>query len=199
MSILILDCKVGNLASISASLRRVGAAPRIVSSIASEDGFSGLVLPGVRSYSAAFKIDGERGKIRRLAEDECPVLGICLGLQVMFNGSDEGKPGEEGLGFFNGFVKIPVERLLHIGWNSLEIVRESAILNGLENGAYVYFANSYAPLEYDADETVAFASHGGLFPVVLKENVFGVEFHPEKSGKPGLRILENFVNLCGGM
>ncbi len=199
-NVLILDCGVGNLASISASLKRVGANPKIVSSIAQEDVFNSLVLPGVGSYSAAFKkIGEERERIRRLVQKGCPVLGVCLGLQLMFNGSEEGKPGEEGLGFFNGFVKkIPVKRLPHIGWNSLEIVKESVILEGLENGVYMYFVHSYAPLKYDADEAAAFTSHGGArFPVVFeRKNVFGVQFHPEKSWKPGLRTLVNFVNYC---
>ncbi len=202
MRILILDCGVGNLASISESLKRAGAEPRIVSSTALEEGFNGLVIPGVGSYSAAFrKIDGERGRIASLAEKGCPVLGICLGLQLMFNGSEEGEQGEKGLGFFRGLVKkIPVERLPHIGWNSIEIVRKSILLKGVESNTYVYFAHSYAPLKYDADDAVAFASHRGFrFPVVFeKGNVFGVQFHPEKSWKPGLRILRNFLDLCGG-
>ncbi len=200
--ILILDCGVGNLASISASLKRVGADARIVSSIVFEEGFDGLVIPGVGSYSAAFKkVDENRGRIMSIVENGRPVLGVCLGLQLMFNGSEEGKQGEEGLGFFRGTVKkIPVKRLPHIGWNSIEIVGKSVILNGLESGAYMYFVHSYAPLDYDADDAVAFASHGGLrFPVVFeKGNVFGVQFHPEKSWQPGLRILRNFLSLCGG-
>lgn len=200
--ILILDCGVGNLASISASLKRVGADARIVSSIVFEEGFDGLVIPGVGSYSAAFKkVDENRGRIMSIVENGRPVLGVCLGLQLMFNGSEEGKQGEEGLGFFRGTVKkIPVKRLPHIGWNSIEIVGKSVILNGLESGAYMYFVHSYAPLDYDADDAVAFASHGGLrFPVVFeKGNVFGLQFHPEKSWQPGLRILRNFLSLCGG-
>ncbi|MEM2930185.1 MAG: imidazole glycerol phosphate synthase subunit HisH [Thermoproteota archaeon] len=202
MRILILDCGVGNLASISASLKRVGADPRIVSSIVLEEDFDGLVIPGVGNYSAAFKkVDEERGRIMSIAEKGRPVLGVCLGLQLMFNGSEEGKHGEEGLGFFRGFVeRLPVERLPHIGWNSIETVRKSVLLNGLENNTYVYFIHSYAPLKYDADDAVAFASHGGLrFPVAFeKGNIFGVQFHPEKSWQPGLRILRNFVDLCGG-
>ncbi|MEM2945815.1 MAG: imidazole glycerol phosphate synthase subunit HisH [Thermoproteota archaeon] len=199
--ILILDCGVGNLASISASLKKAGADVRI-SSIVPEEGFDGLVIPGVGSYSAAFKkVDEQRGRIRSIVENGRPVLGVCLGLQLMFNGSEEGKQDEEGLGFFRGFVKkIPVKRLPHIGWNSLEIVRKSVILNGLENGAYMYFVHSYAPLDYDEDDAVAYASYGGIrFPVAFeKGKVFGVQFHPEKSWQPGLRILRNFLSLCEG-
>ncbi|MEM3426260.1 MAG: imidazole glycerol phosphate synthase subunit HisH [Thermoproteota archaeon] len=199
--ILVLDCGVGNLASISASLKKAGADVRI-SSIVPEEGFDGLVIPGVGSYSAAFKkVDEQRGRIRSIVENGRPVLGVCLGLQLMFNGSEEGKQDEEGLGFFRGFVKkIPVKRLPHIGWNSLETVRKSVILNGLENGAYVYFVHSYAPLDYDEDDAVAYASYGGIrFPVAFeKGKVFGVQFHPEKSWQPGLRILRNFLSLCEG-
>ncbi|MBO3832011.1 MAG: imidazole glycerol phosphate synthase subunit HisH [Candidatus Brockarchaeota archaeon] len=202
MRIMILDCGVGNLASISASLKKVGAEPRIVSSIVLEEGFDGLVIPGVGSYSAAFKkVDEERRRIMSIVEKGRPVLGICLGLQLMFNGSEEGKQGEEGLGFFRGFVKkIPVKRLPHIGWNSIEITGKSLILKGLENNSYMYFAHSYAPLDYAEDDAAAYARYGGIrFPVVFeKENVFGVQFHPEKSWQPGLRILRNFLSLCGG-
>jgi glutamine amidotransferase len=200
--ILILDCGVENLASISASLKKAGAEPRIVSSIILEEDFDGLVIPGVGSYSAAFeKVDEERERIMSIAENGYPILGICLGLQLMFNGSEEGKPSEKGLGFFRGLVKrIPVRRLPHMGWNNIEIVRKSVILNGLANGAYMYFVHSYAPLDYDAEDASAFTSYEGLkFPVVFeKGNIFGVQFHPEKSWQAGLRILENFLRLCGG-
>ncbi|MEM1548569.1 MAG: imidazole glycerol phosphate synthase subunit HisH [Thermoproteota archaeon] len=199
--ILILDCGVGNLASISASLRMVGAAPRIASEIP-EGGFDGLVIPGVGSYSAAFrKINGERNRIRRLVEEGFPILGICLGLQLMFSLSEEGNPGEKGLGFFKGVVrKLPVKLLPHIGWNSIEWSRDSILLRGLESGCRMYFVHSYAPADYDPDEAFAFVSYSGYrFPVVFeKRNIFGTQFHPEKSWLPGLRILSNFVDYCKG-
>lgn len=198
---LILDCGVGNLASISASLRKTGAIPKIVSSISVEDDFDGLIIPGVGSYSAAFrKVNEERSRIKRLVEEGVPILGVCLGLQLMFRGSEEGNPGEEGLGFFKGFVKrVPVSRLPHIGWNTIEIVGESRILRGLENSPYAYFVHSYAPSDYDDQEAVGFTSYCGYrFPVVFeKGSVFGTQFHPEKSWRPGLRILSNFINYCG--
>lgn len=197
-TILILDSGVGNLASISASIRKTGATPKLASTIIED--FDGLVIPGVGSYSAAFRrINGERSRIKKLAEAGTPILGICLGLHLMFTGSEEGKPGEEGLGFFKGFVKrLPVKRLPHIGWNRVEVAGDSRLLEGLENGLYAYFIHSYAPLEYDDHEAVGFTSYGGQrFPVVFEKNsVFGTQFHPEKSWQPGLMILGNFVNLC---
>lgn len=199
-TMLILDSGVGNLASISASLRKTGATPKVVSSTMVEDDFDGIVIPGVGSYSAAFRrIDEERSRIKKLVEEGTPVLGICLGLQLMFRGSEEGEPGEEGLGFFKGFVKrLPVKRLPHIGWNRVEVIGGSRLLEGLENGFYAYFIHSYAPLEYDGQEATGFTSYGGYrFPVVFeKDSLFGTQFHPEKSWRPGLRILGNFVNLC---
>ncbi|MEM2089114.1 MAG: imidazole glycerol phosphate synthase subunit HisH [Thermoproteota archaeon] len=199
-TMLILDSGVGNLASISASLRKTGAAPKVVSSTIIEEDFDGIVLPGVGSYSAAFRrINEERRRIRKLVEYGTPILGICLGLQLMFMGSEEGKPGEEGLGFFRGVVKrLPVKRLPHIGWNRVEVTRGSRLLEGLEKDLYAYFIHSYAPLEYDDHEAVAFTSYGGQrFPVVFeKDSVFGTQFHPEKSWRPGLMILKNFVNFC---
>lgn len=190
---------MGNLASISSSLKKTGASPIIVSEIPDE-GFDGLVIPGVGSYSQAFKkVDEERSSISRLAKEGCPILGVCLGLQLMFNWSEEGNPGEEGLGFFKGVVKkLPVKRLPHIGWNSIELRKGSILLDGLENNCMMYFVHSYAPTDYDVNEAFAFTSCSGYrFPVVFeKRNIFGTQFHPEKSWLPGLRILENFINYC---
>ncbi|MCS7138492.1 MAG: imidazole glycerol phosphate synthase subunit HisH [Crenarchaeota archaeon] len=194
-----LNCGVGNLASISASLRKVGASPRIVSSIPDGD-FDGLILPGVGSYSGAFrKMDEERGSIEKLVGEGYPILGVCLGLQLMFNWSEEGNPGEEGLGLFKGVVrKLPAKRLPHIGWNNIEIVDGSVILDGLENNCRMYFVHSYAPTDYDPSEAFALANYCNYrFPVVFeKKNVFGTQFHPEKSWRQGLIILENFVKYC---
>lgn len=152
------------------------------------------------SYSGAFKkIDEERESIKRLARDNRPILGICLGLQLMFNWSEEGNPGENGLGFFKGVVKkLPVKRLPHIGWNNIRVNEGSVILEGVENNCRMYFVHSYAPTDYDPDEAFAFTSYAGqMFPAVFERgSVFGTQFHPEKSWLPGLRILSNFVNCC---
>ncbi|MEM1554481.1 MAG: imidazole glycerol phosphate synthase subunit HisH [Thermoproteota archaeon] len=194
-----LDCGIGNLASISASLRKVGAVPKIVSNIP-DHGFDGIIIPGVGSYSGAFrKIDEEKSIIKRLVEEGYPILGICLGLQLMFKWSEEGNPGEEGLGFFKGVVrKLPVKRLPHIGWNNIEVIDGSTILEGLENNCRMYFVHSYAPADYDPNEAFAFSNYDNYrFPVVFeKKNIFGTQFHPEKSWSPGLKILGNFVNYC---
>lgn len=180
-------------------MRKVGAIPNIVSNIP-DKGFDGLILPGVGSYSGAFrKIDEERSSIKRLAREGYPILGICLGLQFMFNWSEEGNPGEEGLGLFKGVVKkLLAKRLPHIGWNSIERTGNSVILEGLENGCKMYFVHSYAPTNYDPDEAFAFTNYDDYrFPVVFeKKNVFGTQFHPEKSWRSGLKILSNFVNYC---
>ncbi|MGQ9478760.1 MAG: imidazole glycerol phosphate synthase subunit HisH [Thermoproteota archaeon] len=198
--ILILDCGIGNLASINASLRKVDADPKIVPSLRNEESFKGVIIPGVGNYSAAFKkIDEERTLLERIVKEGCPVLGICLGLQLMFEWSEEGNPEERGLGFFKGVVrKIPEKHLPHIGWNTIEIVGDSMLLKGLSGDARVYFVHSYAPFGYDAEEAVAFTRYGGSrFPVVFeKNNLFGTQFHPEKSWEPGLRILRNFVETC---
>ncbi|MEM3712868.1 MAG: imidazole glycerol phosphate synthase subunit HisH [Thermoproteota archaeon] len=198
-TILILDCGVGNLASISASLRKVDATPRIVSNIPDEN-FDGLIIPGVGSYSGAFrKVNEERNSIKRIVEEGYPILGICLGLQLMFDWSEEGNPGEEGLGLLKGVVrKLLVKRLPHIGWNNIEVVNNSIILEGLENNCRMYFVHSYAPADYDSNEAFAFASYDNYrFPVVFeKKNIFGTQFHPEKSWRSGLKILSNFVNYC---
>lgn len=200
-TILVLDCGVGNLASISASLRKAGATPVVASSIP-DGGFDGLVIPGVGSYSGAFKkVDEERERIKRLVEEGLPILGVCLGLQMMFEWSEEGGPGEYGLGLFKGVVrKLPVKRLPHIGWNNIEVRNGSVILDGLEDGCRMYFVHSYAPADYEPGEAFAFTSYGGhRFPVVFeKGSVFGTQFHPEKSWLPGLRVLSNFIKYCRG-
>ncbi|MGQ9595954.1 MAG: imidazole glycerol phosphate synthase subunit HisH [Thermoproteota archaeon] len=196
--ILILDYGVGNLASISASLRKVGSDPEIVPSLPLDGVFKGLILPGVGSYSTAFgKIYEEREKIVRLLDDGIPILGICLGLQLMFNGSEEDEDNAGGLGLFRGLVRrMPAKRLPHIGWNRIEVIGNSRILEGLDDNSYMYFVHSYAPLEYDPHEAVAFTHYEGLrFPVSFEKGcLFGVQFHPEKSGPQGLKILSNFVS-----
>jgi glutamine amidotransferase len=131
-------------------------------------------------------------------EEGKPFLGLCLGLQLLFEESEE-CPGIEGLGVFKGKVKrFPNKagvKVPQLGWNSIDIRRKCSLLSGIPDGTYFYFANSYvAPL--DSEITAATTSYGKEFPsVICRENVFATQFHPEKSGEFGLKLLRNFMDL----
>lgn len=153
-----------------------------------------LVLPGVGHFASCELLarTGLRDAVRESVRRGTPFLGICVGMQWEFESSEEA-PQTTGLGLFSGScgkfpagVKVP-----HVGWNSLDIVCPSRLLDGIENGAFVYFTHSYrAPI---VRETVACSDYeGGFSSAVERENVFGVQFHPEKSGNVGLKILQNF-------
>ena len=128
-----------------------------------------------------------------------PVLGVCLGHQLLFEGSEEGEGGE-GLGLLHGRVvrlapqgdlKVP-----HIGWNTVSVLRASAVLEGIASGAYMYFVHSFVAVP-EAEDVVAVTDYGGRLAVAAERgNVMGTQFHPEKSGAPGLRVYANFVALC---
>jgi glutamine amidotransferase len=159
---------------------------------------SGIVVPGVGNFAATAAIGpGTTETIGRRVEAGVPLFGICLGMQWLFEGSDEA-PGVDGLGLLAGrCARIRAERPLkvpHVGWNALEFSRPSTILAGVEDGAYVYFTHSFAaPV---TPECSAATRHGERFAaVVQRDHVAGVQFHPEKSGAAGLAILSNFVRM----
>jgi glutamine amidotransferase len=164
---------------------------------------SALIVPGVGNFAATAALEGEwREAIGAAVNTGTPLLGICLGMQWLFDGSDEA-PEVRGLGTMPGRIarlqsdaaarlKVP-----HVGWNALAMAgRPSRILQGLPGGATVYFTHSFAaPVTADC---VAATSHGSSFAsVVERDNIFGVQFHPEKSGDAGLQILRNFLEACG--
>jgi glutamine amidotransferase len=156
------------------------------------------VVPGVGHFATTSSInDAWRSAIITRVEAGVPLLGICLGMQWLFEGSAEA-PEVPGLGLIEGHcLRIKAERPLkvpHVGWNSLRVTRADPILDGVDDGTHVYFTHAYAAPVTRA--CLATATHGEVFAaVVQRDNVTGVQFHPEKSGAAGIRILRNFIDL----
>ena len=198
----VCDYGVGNLRSVERALRVSGAEPVISSDPAAIIDCDGVVLPGVGAFwvaARALQDTGLGAAVRELARCERPVLGVCLGHQLLFESSDEGHGGE-GLALLRGHVvRLPAERGLkvpHMGWNTITTVRASSLLEGIVSGAHMYFVHSYAAVPDPAD-TVAVTEYGDeLAAAVERGMVMGTQFHPEKSGASGLRVYANFVSLC---
>ena len=196
--IAIFDYGAGNLRSVENTLAEIGAEYTLVRDAAGLRAASKIILPGVGHYGQIMRALDEmqvRGAfIERIAAG-VPFLGICLGLQALFQASDEA-PGVQGLGLIDGTVRRFPEtaRVPQMGWNQLEPCRASRLMAGIEARPYVYFAHSYyAPLN---DATAAACTYTLAYTALLeKDNVFGVQFHPEKSGPVGLAIMKNFVEL----
>ena len=195
--IAIVDYGVGNLWSIIGALRRCDAEPCVVKGIEGGGSCNGIILPGVGAFRSAVENIDPKSLLRNI-EAGVPILGICLGLQILFRSSEEGGCLAKGLGILDGHVaKIRhAAKLPHMGWNTISIMRGSPILEGVPDDAHFYFAHSYACLGVDSDYCSAVSAYGETFvSVASKGNVYGTQFHPEKSGAIGLRIMENFVKM----
>jgi glutamine amidotransferase len=195
----IFDYGGGNLRSVENTLGAIGAEYRVVRDAAEVRAATALILPGVGHFGQmmrALAASGTDAVIKDRIDAGVPFLGICLGLQAMFEGSEEA-PELPGFRMFPGRVQkfCGDARVPHMGWNSLARVRESKLLEGTGEEPYLYFANSYyAPV---VEATAASCSYGTEFTAVLeRDNVYGVQFHPEKSGPSGLRVVRNFVEAC---
>jgi imidazole glycerol-phosphate synthase subunit HisH len=197
----VLDYGVGNLHSAAKALDRAGAEVRAVPTVEAAAGAAGLVVPGVGAYGACLSGLASAGGAQAVAgwlATGRPLLGICVGMQLLFEASEEG-PVADGVGVVSGKirrltgnVKIP-----HIGWDEVTIRPGSRLFAGLGDGTRFYFVHSYAP-EPDGDAVAAVCDYGGRFGAAVEQgNLFGTQFHPEKSGKPGLALLANFVTQVG--
>jgi glutamine amidotransferase len=198
--IALIDYQAGNLTSVKKALATIGAEVFVPATAADLRDARGVIVPGVGHFGATKALDGEwiEGILERVGEGR-PLLGICLGMHWLFEGSDEA-PDLPGLGLLSGQCRrlqdAPGIKIPHVGWNTLALQREASILDGVADRAQVYFTHSYiVPL---TSETVAVSEHGEPFTaVVQRANIAGVQFHPEKSGDVGLQILKNFVQLAG--
>jgi glutamine amidotransferase len=197
----VCDYGVGNLRSVERALVNAGATVCVSADPAEIAGCDGVILPGVGAFAAASAVLRDRGldgAVRAAAARGLPVLGVCLGHQLLFEHSDEGDGGE-GLGLLAGNVTrlhVAGHKVPHMGWNRVRRVRESGLLAGVEDGAYVYFVHSYVA-QPEAGDTVAVTDYGGeIAAAVQRGNVMGTQFHPEKSGPVGLGVYAGFVRLC---
>ena len=200
MTIAILDYGAGNLRSVELAFARLGVPTVVTNDAAVAMQADGLILPGVGAFADAMQALENSGLIPALIhakETGKPLLGICLGMQALFEGSEEGE-GVKGLGFVKGFVRrLPDAKGLkipHMGWNDVRAEKESPLLQDLPDEPYVYFVHSYACFADDADDVLTTTEYGVRFcSSVQRGNVFGTQFHPEKSGRVGEQMLKNFA------
>lgn len=197
MKVTIIDYGAGNLPSVERALRKLGAETERATEARQLECAKAIVLPGVGHFGAfvaGLKEGGLTQSLQAAREAGVPILGICLGLQAMFASSEEA-PGDAGLGFFPERVRALPKNVKspHIGWNQLRRTRSSLLLRDVPQDAYFYFAHSYAAPLLDG-EAVAACDHGFSFAAVIeKDNLRAVQFHPEKSGEAGARVLGNFL------
>lgn len=200
--IAVIDYDAGNIRSVEKALLLLGQEVKVTGDGGEILRADKVVLPGVGAFGDAMKNIRDRGLeqvIRKVVEKKTPFLGICLGLQLLFERSDEA-PGVKGLEILEGEIrKIPEQedmKIPHMGWNSLHLENNGRLFRGVDEGAYVYFVHSYYLKAADEQIVKASTEYGThIHASVEQDNVFACQFHPEKSSAVGLRILQNFVEL----
>jgi glutamine amidotransferase len=200
----IIDYGSGNLRSVQKAFEHVGVTAEIGSDPGAVRGAAALVLPGVGAFGAAMAELERRelvAPIQERVKEGVPFLGVCLGLQLLFEGSQE-SPGVTGLGLFQGDVRrLPAGlKVPHIGWNQIEIAKHSELLEDVPNGTAFYFVHSYVVVPRRPQDVLTFTEYDvGFVSGVERENVVAFQFHPEKSSTLGLRIYRNFARRVGAL
>ena len=199
VSVAIFDYGAGNIFSLKTSLEKNGATVDVITSFDQAKDFAGILLPGVGNFDPAIRSirDYSAIQFKDFVKDKIPVLGICLGMEMFLAKSEEGK--EKGLDVLNGeVVLLPNDmKIPHMGWNSLQIKKQSKILNGVDDGSWVYFVHSYRAKPLNEQIVMADADYGINIPAVVEKGIyFGTQFHPEKSGKVGSLMIKNFLREC---
>lgn len=198
MTISLADYGVGNLHSIKKALENSGGNVKVVTDMNDLVDAECIVFPGVGAFDKTMeKLSPYRDDIRSSLENGTPALGICIGAHILFEGSEEGKT--KGIGFIDGrVVKLRAKQIPHIGWNS--VVSDDAIFVGVES-RYFYFAHSYRGDPSDKSLTVGETEYEGeIIPTLFrKNNLYGCQFHPEKSSSSGLRVIRNFIEFAEGL
>ncbi|MCC8023238.1 MAG: imidazole glycerol phosphate synthase subunit HisH [Clostridiales bacterium] len=197
----IVDYGAGNLQSVKKALDYIGAENVVTQSAAQIRQARHVILPGVGAFGDAMKCMGRAGlveTVRRRAESGAPFLGICLGLQLLFEGSEE-SPGAEGLGVLRGTIrKLPAApglKVPHMGWNSIALSQRDGVFSGIAQDSYFYFVHSYYVDTADKSQSAATARYGLEFDCAVQDGCLAAtQFHPEKSAGAGLQLLRNFVN-----
>lgn len=198
VKISIFDYGAGNIFSLESSLQRNGAKVSIINDIDNMEDFDGLVLPGVGNFDPALRsINKCKTKFLKGLRN-IPVLGICLGMEMLFEKSEEGHL--DGLKVFDGEVKaLPKTiKIPHIGWNNINIIdKESKLFEGIPNDSWVYFVHSYYTLPIDKNIITTKTNYGISIPASIeKDNIYCTQFHPEKSSLVGEKIIKNFIRIC---
>ncbi|AJZ75762.1 imidazole glycerol phosphate synthase subunit HisH [Candidatus Nitrosotenuis cloacae] len=199
MKLAIFDYGAGNILSLQIALEKQGSDVDVITSFDNVNNYAGLILPGVGNFDPAIRSirDYSSVSFQDYVKDKLPVLGICLGMEMFFEKSEEGK--EKGLAAIEGdVILLPNKfKIPHMGWNSLRIKKSNPLLDGVKDNSWVYFVHSYRVNPKNHNVIIADSDYGIDVPaVVCKGNLYGTQFHPEKSGKVGSLMIKNFLREC---
>jgi glutamine amidotransferase len=199
MKVAIFDYGAGNIFSLKVALEKQGATVDVIKSFDQADNYSGLLLPGVGNFDPAVQSMRKSSKttFQEYVQDKIPVLGICLGMEMFFEKSEEGK--EQGLSVMEGEVVILPNKfkIPHMGWNNLKLRKSNPLMDGIPDSSWVYFVHSYRVKPKSDDIIVADSDYGITVPAIVNRGtLYGTQFHPEKSGKVGSLMIQNFLREC---